>query len=157
MNLAAYLNDHLAGSVAAVELVEHLESKSVGMAEFFASLRGDITADQKELRTLLDRVGTESMTRKAAAWVAEKVLEARVRSGGEGFGELGLLAALEVLVLGITGKGLLWKALRHSLADSPVVQGFDLTRLEERAAEQRARVETVRLECAARALNVQAP
>ena len=58
---------------------------------------------------------------------------------------------------GAVGKALLWMALQHSLAGSPVVEWSDPKRLQERAAHQLARVETLRLECAGRALKVQAP
>jgi hypothetical protein len=61
---------------------------------------------------------------------------------------MGLLQAFEVLVLGITGKQLLWRALNASLGSSPLLRGADLSRLEERAIEQIERVEAKRLEAA---------
>jgi hypothetical protein len=43
-HIAAYLNDHLAGSVTAIELLEHLEKTFTGTAtgRFAAELRADI-------------------------------------------------------------------------------------------------------------------
>jgi hypothetical protein len=50
--LAAYLNDHLAGSVLAVDLLIQLEETHIGtkMAPQFSDLRADIEADRMDLR-----------------------------------------------------------------------------------------------------------
>jgi hypothetical protein len=152
--LATYLNDHLAGSVAAVELLDHLIKAYEGkpLEKFFKDLRDDVSADQEVLRKLLRRFAKESVVRKAGAWIAEKFTRAKIKTAGEKVGEMGLLQALEVLVLGITGKQLLWRALNASLGSSPLLRGADLSRLEERAIEQIERVEAKRLETAREAL-----
>jgi hypothetical protein len=54
--LRTYLNDHSAGSLAAVDLLEHLEAAEAGLASFFVELRRDISADRKELQRLMDRL-----------------------------------------------------------------------------------------------------
>ena len=148
--LASYLNDHLAASVSAVELLEHLIKTHEGkpLQKFFETLRADVTADQEVLRKLVQRFARESTVRKAAGWIAEKIGRLKIKAGGENFGEIGILEALEVLVLGITGKQLLWRALSASLGDSPLLRGADLGKLEERAIEQLERVEALRLEAA---------
>ena len=45
-NIATYLNDHLAGSVAALELLEHLEAAHAGtpLERFVAELRVDVAS-----------------------------------------------------------------------------------------------------------------
>jgi hypothetical protein len=65
--LAAYLNDHFAGSVMAVDLAQ-LENSHAGtqMARVFSELRGDIESDRRELKTLMDRLHIiESRPRKS--------------------------------------------------------------------------------------------
>lgn len=54
--LATYLNDHLAGSVVALELLDHLEEKHshTSLRAFFSQLRAEITADRDELERLMD-------------------------------------------------------------------------------------------------------
>src|SRR5204863_3337977 len=77
-HLATYLNDHLAGSVAALELLAHLESahRDSDLEGFFRRLREDIQVDRDELVSLMRRLEmTESLPRKASAWIAEKVTE----------------------------------------------------------------------------------
>ncbi len=79
--LSKYLNDHLAGSVAALELLDHLREVSKGTVRerLFATLRSEIEADQKVLQELLRGLGRkESRVRKAAAWLTEKVGEAKL-------------------------------------------------------------------------------
>jgi hypothetical protein len=149
--LASYLNDHLAGSVAALELLDHLikTHESKPLAKLFKDLRDDISADQDVLRKLLRKFkANESPVRKAGGWLAEKFGRAKIQAAGDKFGDLGLVQALEVLVLGITGKQLLWRALSAALGTSPLLRGVDLGRLEERAIEQIERIEVKRLEAA---------
>jgi hypothetical protein len=149
--LASYLNDHLAGSVAAIELLDHLTKthENKPLAKLFKDLRDDISADQDVLRKLLRKFkANESAIRKAGGWLAEKFGRAKIQAAGDKFGEMGLVQALEVLVLGITGKQLLWRALNAALGPSPLLRGVDLGRLEERAIEQIERIEAKRLEAA---------
>jgi hypothetical protein len=149
--LAIYLNDHLAGSVAAIELLDDLikTHENQPLAKFLADLRKDVSADQEVLRKLLKKFKAgESPIRKAGAWLAEKFSRAKLQASGEKVGELGLVQAFEMLVLGITGKQLLWRSLSATIGNSPLLDGIDLEQLEERAIEQIERVEAKRLEAA---------
>ncbi|MEY2479130.1 MAG: hypothetical protein QOI04_57 [Verrucomicrobiota bacterium] len=150
-NLPSYLNDHLAGAVAALELLDHLIKTHQGkpLASFFKELRDDIEADQKVLREVLRTFEVkESLVRKAGAWIAEKLGRTKIEVAGEKIGEIGLMQALEALVLGITGKQLLWRALGAASETSSRLQNIDLGKLEERAIEQVERVEAKRLDAA---------
>jgi hypothetical protein len=149
--LASYLNDHLAGSVAAIELLDHLIMEQTGqrLERFLVDLRDDIRADQEVLQNLIGKLDLdESAVRKAGAWIAEKVAEARIALSGSSASGLGSLQALEGLELGITGKKLLWRALRIVEASLPQLQGVDLAQLEQRAEAQLQRIEKERLHLA---------
>jgi len=149
--LPVYLKDHLAGSVAALELVNHLIETYKGkpLEEFFQNLRDEIDADQDTLQDLIEKLGEqESAVRKAGAWVAEKVSRAKIRLSDSEKNQLGLLHALEGLVLGITGKRALWTALAGAADAVPELRELDYARLQKRAAEQCDRVEAKRLEVA---------
>jgi hypothetical protein len=151
-NLTTYLNDHLAGSVAALELLDHLIEAAAGSpdAALFAKLKSDIAEDQEVVRTLVRRFdGQESTVKKAGAWLAEKIGILKLHASGTDATDLGRLEALEGLYLGITGKGALWKALS---AAGFTFEDIDLPALARRAADQRALVEQKRLEAARRAL-----
>jgi hypothetical protein len=145
--ITTYLNDHLAGAVAALELLDHLIERYSGrpLAQFFLHLHDEIKADQELLRTLLDNAEKkESFFGKIAAWIAEKFARAKFKLAGEEIGGLGLVQALEMLALGIRGKELLWRALATS--NWPPLRDVDLAKLEQRAIEQQQRVEEKRLD-----------
>jgi hypothetical protein len=149
--LVGYLNDHLAASVAAIELVEHLAeiSKGTEQERFFVTLRAEIDDDQKVVKQLLrDLGGKESKARKAVAWLTEKVGQAKLKLDDPGTGQLRLLEALEALALGIQGKLALWRALAVAADRVPRLRPLDLPRLESRAREQHDRVEIQRLRVA---------
>jgi hypothetical protein len=150
-HLITYLNDHLAGSVAALELVDRLIETYKGkpLEQFFKDLRNEIDADQGELQDLIEKLGEkESALRKAGLWMAEKFSRAKIRLSGSEEDRMGLLHALEGLVLGITGKRGLWTALAAAADTVPQLRELDYARLEKRAAEQCDRVDAKRLEIA---------
>jgi hypothetical protein len=144
--LHLYLNDHLAGSVAAIELIDNLISDHPQnrFVKFFRDLRNEIHADQEKLRNLIQKVGAkESAVRKAGAWLAEKFGRTKL---GDPDDRAELLEALEGLALGITGKRLLWRSLATISANFPELQGTDFNVLEERAQDQFSRVEDLRMD-----------
>ena len=146
--LATYLNDHLAGSVAALELVDRLRRLSQGTdrEQLFLSLGQEIEEDQQIVKRVLQSVGgKESKVRKAAAWLAEKVGEAKLELDDSGSGQLRLIEALETLGLGIQGKMGLWRALSAASSQDAEIGKLDLARLERRARDQFERVEAERL------------
>ena len=150
-NLSTYLNDHLAGSVAALNMIDHLidtyEKKP--LAQFFRDLRAEIAADQAKLQGLVDKLDKKhNAIRKAGAWIAEKLSRAKIRASKSRDGEMGLYLALESLALGITGKCALWRGLETAAGVVPELRGLDYAQLQERAREQCDRVETKRLELA---------
>src|SRR5436309_1339004 len=120
--VATYLNDHLAGSVAAIDLLEHLERSHAGtdLAPFFARLRADILADRDELAALMDRLGvTPSRVRKAVAWVAEKFTRLKLHLDDAADGAFRLLESVEAVALGIEGKRALWRSLAAAAELAP--------------------------------------
>jgi hypothetical protein len=153
--LATYLNDHLAGAVAALELLEQLESERAGSdeARSLARVRNEIEADRQELEGLMDQLGVaRSAPRQATAWLTEKISELKLFIDDPGHGALRRLEALEAISLGIEGKRGLWRALGAAAENAPALASPEYARLERRAAEQRDLVEGLRLEAAKEAL-----
>ena len=147
-NLSVYLNDHLAGSVAALELLDYLVKVTMGTAHeaFFHGLRSEVAEDQETLRALLARFSAEESTlRKAGAWLVEKVARAKLRLDGSSGSAMERMEALEGLLLGITGKRALWLALAAAAGQ---IEGFDFAQLIRRAEEQIAAVEAKRVDAA---------
>ena len=153
-NLTTYLNDHYAGSVGALQLIDHLgdactdEERKTG----YRALKKEIEADQALLKGLLTSLGSdESVLKKAGAWLAEKISHLKLTLSDSARGDLALLEGLEILSLGIEGKLALWQTLNAVVRSLPDVE-LDFIRLEDRAKWQRKTVEEWRLQAAARAL-----
>jgi hypothetical protein len=150
--LDSYLNDHLAGSVSALELIAHWARlyKGKPLGAFFTDIEAEIRADQDSLRNLMRSLRIEeSNVRQAGAWLAEKVGRTRFMIAGNEPDGLGLVLTLEGLMIGITGKTLMWRAL--ATANLQEVKGFDFEELQRRAEQQIERVEVERIRAARRA------
>jgi hypothetical protein len=94
-DLDSYLNDHLAGSISALELIAHWAEAHKGepLGSFFVETEREIKADQETLRDVMRTLGVEeSKLRQAGAWAAEKVGRARMMIAGDEPGSLGLVA-----------------------------------------------------------------
>ena len=62
---------------------------------------------------------------------------------GDEPGRLGLVLTLEGLIMGVTGKKLLWRAL--AAANLPQLNGYDFDELQRRAEQQIERIEAERM------------
>jgi hypothetical protein len=159
-HLATYLNDHRAGAVAALELLEHLEKAHAGapIARTVSELRAEIEVDRQTLESLMKRLHvTKSWPRQATAWLAERLAWLKLRLDDSGEGSFRLFESLEAVSLGIEGKLGLWRALAAIAPTVPDVGGLDYEMLIRRAADQRGRAETLRLGAAQRAFGARPP
>jgi hypothetical protein len=144
--LDSYLNDHLAGSISALELIAHWVKihKGEPLGSFFVEIEREIKADQDTLRDVMCALGVEeSKVRQAGAWAAEKVGRARLIIAGDEPGSLGLVLTLEGLIMGVTGKKLLWRAL--AAAKLPQLNAYNFEQLQHRAEQQVERIEAERI------------
>jgi hypothetical protein len=145
--LAIYLQDHLAGSTAGVNLARRFVKSHSGTraGRTLTEVGAEIEADRETLLRLMAELGVPpSRAKNAAAWVTERV--ARLKPNGRLSGQSALqgLHELETLSLGIAGKLALWEALRV-VPEVARMTSIDLDVLEERARSQRERVESERL------------
>lgn len=154
--LRTYLNDHLGGASAALQLLEHMAgaARLAEDREFFQTLHAEIAEDREVLSQLISAAGGQaSAVRQAGGWLAAKAGEWKLAFDNPVRGTLDRFEALEALALGILGKRSLWSALRMLTPAPPELQGLDLEALERRAREQHERVEARRLDSARRALS----
>jgi hypothetical protein len=153
--IATYLNDHLAGSSGALRLIESLtRDPSDPDCQFFIGLLQQVKEDRETLEHLIGQAGFG--IDRARQWVGSCIARlGLLRQGHNGlrFGQLGKFETMEILVLGIHGKHLLWKALAEVKHDYPAWEGFDFATLAETAAAQREDVELLRLRETMPALN----
>jgi hypothetical protein len=145
-DLDSYLNDHLAGSISALEVIAHWAEAHKGerLGSFFVETEKEIKADQETLRDIMRILRVEeSKVRKAGAWAAEKLGRARLIIAGDEPGSLGLVLTLEGLIMGVTGKKLMWIAVAAAKLSPLNTYNFD--RLQRRAEQQVERIAAERI------------
>ena len=149
--LTVYLNDHLAGSAAGIELAAKLRDNNQGteLGKDMAALHHDISEDRETLEALMGRLEVERHpVKEAAGWVLEKLSRLRLNPALTGSAELTRLLETEGLSLGIEGKLCMWVALKEAAAADSRLAGADYDRLIERARGQRRTLEPHRLAAA---------
>lgn len=152
--LAIYLNDHLAGSTAGVELARRLRASNEGDPEFgpaLAEICAEIEADREALKATMARLGVgESKLKPLAAVLGERL--GRLKPNGQlrGYSPLSRLVELELLQIGVAGKRRLWRALEQTHGGE--LSDLDPGALAERATAQLRRLEALHLKAAALAL-----
>ncbi|MCA1694958.1 MAG: hypothetical protein ABR615_06855 [Pseudonocardiaceae bacterium] len=152
--LGIYLNDHLAGAHAGVEMARQLQDEihKEPEAEVLGRLAEEIEEDLDTLGELVDTIGsTRHPIKQAAGWVAEKAHRLGVAETRTGSPHLTRLLQTESLSLGVEGKLCLWLALIEVAPSYPQLAAVDFRRLVDRAQDQRRRLEVVRLAAARRA------
>ncbi len=143
-SLAIYLNDHLAGSNFAVELLEFLRDQHAGewLGDAAAGLLAEVEQDRKVLQGIVGRAGNGvPIMKEASAWMGEKLSEWKLRRGA-----FGTFEALEALALGILGKVKLWRALAILAETDERLRGVDFDQLAASGEWQHSRAEELRLE-----------
>jgi uncharacterized protein YoaH (UPF0181 family) len=150
--LGTYLNDHLAGAAAGVELASKLGANHEGtpFGNAVAAVAEEIRADRETLQALMERLGIgKSPVKQAAGWVFEKATRLRFNQRLTGSDELTRLLETETLSLGIEGKLAMWQALKGIDGLDAELGRADFDRLIFRARQQREALEPYRLEAAA--------
>jgi hypothetical protein len=150
-----YLNDHLAASRSALQLIASL-NESLDDAELRESLEGlrtEIAADRHVLEDLIRRLGgAPSVVREVGGWIAEQLAQLKLVVDDPANGALRRFEALEILALGIQGKRALWHALETVAPGIPELAGVNFPDLIQRAIDQHSDVEAWRLQAARAAL-----
>jgi len=132
-SLATYIQDHLAGANAAIEIIGVLQKRSEELptSQLLAWLAAEVQQDKETLEKLARNMGIVSSTVKdSAAWVGTRIVNLKIGAGELPFGAF---EAREFLCLGIQGKLHLWKALQRSAACARVIDQPNFNVLMERA------------------------
>jgi hypothetical protein len=152
--LAIYLNDHLAGATAGLELARRAASSNDGSdyGRFLDDLATEIDEDRESLFELMRTVdvGVDRL-KVLGGWAAEKVGRLKLNGRLRGYSPLSRLLELEGLTLGVRGKLCLWRALTELQPADPRLSATQLVRLSKRAEAQLAGLEAQRLQAAAQA------
>ena len=150
-----YLNDHLAGATAGVDLVKQATERHDGeLGEFFTQLADEISADYNTLTSLMDQMDAHaSGAKEVFAKAGSEISEAKFSGESMDDPEFGTFLTLETLSIGVEGKLCMWKALKVVADEYPELKSTDVDTLIERAQSQRDKLESKRLEIAGSALS----
>ncbi|HEX5712878.1 MAG TPA: hypothetical protein VFX85_06155 [Solirubrobacterales bacterium] len=146
--LAIYMNDHLAGSAAGVEMARRTRDANAGteFGEPLATLCREIEADRENLESLMGELGvSRSRLKPALGWIAEKLGRVKLNGQLHGYSPLSRVVELEGLVLGSTGRIRLWRLLAELVGEQT---SADLPLMIAGAEDQRGRLEALQLRAA---------
>jgi hypothetical protein len=145
-SLPLYLQDHLAGAVHAIDLLERMRDSHASdrIGEFAGSILTDVRLDFDVLKHLSEQVGEGSSgIKEIASRFAEKAARLKLVDGGKsGFKTF---ESLEFLTLGVHGKLAMWRALEVASTVDVRLQGVDYSLLQRRAEAQEEKIEHERL------------
>jgi len=153
--LEIYLNDHLAGAMLGTDLAEQIRKRSEGepFGDVMTGLAAQIEEDRETLVALMEQLDVaRNPVKQATTWLAEKASRPKFSGLTSGEPEVGYFMALESMMLGVTGKLALWRALERVADRYPAIAATDLDELIRRATLQRDTLEEERLRTAERAL-----
>lgn len=152
--LAQYLNDHLAGSVAALKLMGRVSDAYANepLGVLMLRLRADLEYEQGLLRDLLGALDApESQVAQALAWVGEQFARFKIGAGDDDISGLMLFEALEALAMGFFGRMSLFKMLAIVRESLPL--DIDFAGLAERASLHLEELEAARVTAGRAALS----
>lgn len=146
--LAIYLQDHLAGSTAGLELFRRAAGahKGTPLGDDLAALTLEVTSDQQALVDLMAMLGVDADRLKTAvAWVGEKVGRLKLNGALLQRSPLTDVVELEALCLAVAGKAAGWRLLKALAGAEPRLAQVDLDDLLRRADDQSTRLESLRI------------
>ncbi|OLF15218.1 hypothetical protein [Actinophytocola xanthii] len=146
--LGVYLNDHLAGATAGMELSRRLARNEGNWAGELTRIAEEIAEDRAALQDLMRTLGVQTQLYKPwLAWIGEKATRLKPNRRFASRSPLSRVIELETMRLGVLGKGMAWRALRE--AGDPRLPAERLERLIERADRQADELEKLRQRAAA--------
>ena len=153
--LKIYLEDHFAGATGGLELALRTAGANAGSVygEPLQRIAGEIDEDREALRAIMTALGFgPDRMKNAGAWAGEKVGRLKLNGHLTGYSPYSRVLEIEGLVLGVTGKLCLWRALREVAPQEPRLDAEQLERLAERAELQRTELDELRLAAVAEAV-----
>lgn len=150
--LGIYLNDHLAGATAGVELARRMAASRRGPSPGgdVQRLAAEIVADRAALIEMMTALGIPVRSYKVyAAWIGEKA--GRLKFNGHLLtrSPLSSLVELEMLRLGVEGKAAGWRTLRILANREEHLDSGRLDELISSARRQADLLEELRVRAAA--------
>ena len=146
--LRIYLADHRAGAAAGLARAKRFAAANATsfLAEDAGAVFRAIEEDVDTLDEIADRLGCRpSRGKMLIARAAEFVGRLKPNGRLRGYSPLSRLVEVEMLGAGILAKESLWRTLSVVQQQHPELAGFDFEALQQRAMEQRTKLEAHRV------------
>jgi hypothetical protein len=127
-HIVTYLQDHLAASVAGIELAKRCRDNNRGseLGLFLDKFVDTLEREQARIREMLDRLGaSEPTVKKMAAWAAEKITRLKLNDSLLNYSDLGRVVELEALLAGLQSQIAMWRILQYCCSIYPPLGGMD--------------------------------
>jgi hypothetical protein len=152
--LGIYLNDHLAGATAGLELFRRAAGSHAGApGDALKRLTAEVEEDRDALLAMMRLLGFPVRQYKViAGWAAEKAGRLKLNGRLISRSPLSDVIELEGLHLGVLGKAAGWRLLRMLADTDPRLDAGHLDELIARADRQAGELEQLRITAATEAL-----
>lgn len=127
-HFTTYLSDHIALSVAQIELAKRCYSsnKESQLGEYLADVIPTLEHEQQVLKTLLHKLkASDSLLKNLAAWGAEKIGRLKPNDSILSYSPLSRVVELETLISGLSAQILMWHTLEPYTTDEPAFADID--------------------------------
>jgi hypothetical protein len=153
--LGIYLNDHLAGATAGVELARRAAGSAAGTdaASALQRFATEVTQDRDALLDMMTALGISVRPYKMYfAWIGEKAGRLKLNGHLVSRSPLSMLEELEMLRVGVEGKAAGWRTLRALADQDGRLDASQLDELMSRAWSQGGLLEELRIRAASQIL-----
>ncbi|HET7481782.1 MAG TPA: hypothetical protein VFK89_02870 [Actinomycetota bacterium] len=142
--LRIYLNDHSGGAFLGIELAKRCLDSNRGteLGDYLEGFIDEVRSDRDALIDAIEACGfSPDRLKQIGGVIAERAGRLKLNGQLTGYSPLSRLLELEGLILGVTGKLMLWRSLKEVVSEHPGVGVVDLDRMIARAEEQLANLE----------------
>ena len=151
--LDSYVGTHYVGSTGGVQLIRRIAASHHGSTDVLDRLVREIDYDRKKLSEIMKKLDiSPSRTAVLGSWLGGQVASLQLTDRVFGRAPLTALTELEAMLLGVTGKAALWRALRLLAVDDDRLDLAELDYLLALAEGQIVALEALRSEVAVAAL-----
>lgn len=157
--LAVYLNDHLAGAGAGVELLRRAARAHRGtpLGPPLAAMAQEVAQDRESLRRIMTELQVPVMRRRIAlGWFAEKAGRLKLNGRVVSRSPLSDVVELEAMRLGVEGKACAWRSLQTLAGTESRIDAARVGELLRRAERQIRILEALRRDRAAQVFAAEA-
>lgn len=155
-NLKVYLNDHLAASVAGIQMAKHClkNSQDPDVSKFLSAFLTQVTEEQNLLKKIIIYLkDTQTPLKKMAAWIFEKMAHLKLNYL-QSNGEVTRLLELEGLLAGVHAKLDMWRMVERLSISNPQFVNYPYKSLIERVEKQLLSLEKFCLKAGEKAFNL---